>query len=285
VQVESRDTLNEISSQFREFRGEFQAFDASGRLMNDTSGLVDRTGSSEQEAADERIRILKLVLEGLIKFIIEKIIVPIGKAVANAAISIGSQMASSAISGGLGAAFPGGSVVGGAIGSVVSSAIQSGGGAAVDIIADVGSKLGTAALSVLVEGIGDLLQSALPSLTTFFFSGDFIATIADTVTGALSGLLGGVTGLFGALVGGIADLWPFDEGGIASGMGLMPKATIQPERVLSPRQTSLFEQMVRAEFGANRNPERRIEIHSPMYFQGGERTGQQVKETFAEMMR
>lgn len=38
----------------------------------------------------------------------------------------------------------------------------------------------------------------------------------------------------------------YDQGGIASGMGVMQKAVIAPERVLSPRQTQAFEQMVPA---------------------------------------
>lgn len=36
----------------------------------------------------------------------------------------------------------------------------------------------------------------------------------------------------------------FDKGGIARGKGYMPKMTHQPERVLSPRQTAAFEQLV-----------------------------------------
>ncbi|MGC7255739.1 hypothetical protein RBA19_21690, partial [Mycobacteroides abscessus subsp. massiliense] len=91
---------------FRQFRGDFQAFDASGRLMNDTSALLDRSSTSEQTAADERIRILKVVIEALIKFIIEKLVVPIGKAVANAFINAGAGAAGGAI----GASFPGGSI-------------------------------------------------------------------------------------------------------------------------------------------------------------------------------
>lgn len=34
----------------------------------------------------------------------------------------------------------------------------------------------------------------------------------------------------------------YDRGGLASGKGLMPKATLKPERVLSPRQTAAFEE-------------------------------------------
>lgn len=41
----------------------------------------------------------------------------------------------------------------------------------------------------------------------------------------------------------------FDSGGMANGKGLMHKATLQPERVLSPAQTKAFEQMVDANFG------------------------------------
>lgn len=38
----------------------------------------------------------------------------------------------------------------------------------------------------------------------------------------------------------------FDQGGIAQGMGMMNKAVISPERVLSPRQTAAFEKLVPA---------------------------------------
>ena len=39
---------------------------------------------------------------------------------------------------------------------------------------------------------------------------------------------------------------PFDSGGVASGTGFMPKNIIEPERVLSPEQTALFEALVQA---------------------------------------
>ncbi len=247
--------------------------------MNDTSGLMDRTGSSEQAAADERVRILKLVLEGLIKFIIEKIIVPVGKAVANAAIQAGATAANGAITGGLTAALPtGGSVIGGMVGSVVSGAITAGGSAAVDIIADIGAKLGEAALSVLIDASGELLQGMLPNLTKFLFGGKFIAGIADSFTGALSNIMGGIGGVFAGLLGGIADLWPFDDGGIANGMGWLPKATVAPERVLSPRQTEAFEQMVAANFGNTTAGYNRT-VHAPMtVIQAGPNTAHEIKD-------
>lgn len=42
----------------------------------------------------------------------------------------------------------------------------------------------------------------------------------------------------------------FDNGGLANGMGYMPKATLRPERVLSPQQTQAFDKLV---FALTRN--------------------------------
>lgn len=51
-----------------------------------------------------------------------------------------------------------------------------------------------------------------------------------------------------ARYGGPEGVWGeghgYDLGGIAMGLGLMPKHTIKPERVLSPRQTEAFESML-----------------------------------------
>lgn len=288
VTVEARDTLNEISSEFREFRGDFQAFDAAGRLMNDTSGLVDRSGSDTQTAADERIRILKQVLEGLFKWLIEKIIVPISKAVANTAINIGAQAVNGAITGGMGAAFPGGSVVGGMVGGLASSAISSAGQASVDIIADVGTILAESIISVGLDAIGGLLQSYLPDFTNALFGGGLLSAIIDPVTGALNGILSGVTTLFGGLAGGLATLIPgipFDNGGVATGMGLMPKATIAPERVLSPQQTASFDRLVDAltsgKIGAAGST---TTINAPFTVTGGERGGREVRDRLLALM-
>lgn len=245
VQIQARDTLNEISTDFRDFRGDFKAFDAAGRLMNDTSGLVDRTSSNEQTAADERIRILKTVLEGLLKFIIEKIIVPIAKAVANTLINIGSQLASGAISGGLGT-LPGGSIFGPAVGSAVGSVISAAGSATVDIVAEVGTILAESLINVGLDALGSLFQSYMPDLTNLFFGGGLAAAIIDPISQGLTGLFGGVTMALGGLAGGLATLipgLPFDDGGIAVGTGFLAKNTIQPERVLSPNQTAAFEEL------------------------------------------
>lgn len=272
VTIEARDTLNEISGDFREFRGDFKAFDAYGRMMNDTSGLVDRTGSSEQAAADERIRILKLVLEGLFKFIVEKIIVPIAKAIGNSLL----QAASGAAQGALGAAFPGGSIVGGAVGNVITSA----GGAGIDIAGEVGTILAESIFSVALQGTGELLQSALPGVTNSVFGGGLLAMLADPIAMLFQAPLN----LIGGLLGGLSSLIPglaFDEGGVASGVGLMPKATIRPERVLSPNQTQSFDRLVDA-LSSGRTAT--TTIHAPFTVLGGERGGREVRDRLLALM-
>lgn len=273
VTIEARDTLNEISGDFREFRGDFKAFDAYGRLMNDTSGLVDRTGSSEQAAADERIRILKLVLEGLFKFIVEKIIVPIAKAIGNSLL----QAASGAAQGALGAAFPGGSIVGGAVGNVITSA----GGAGIEIAGEVGTILAESIFSVALQGTGELLQSAVPGITNSIFGGGLLAMLADP----LAMLFSAPFNLIGGLLGGLSTLIPglsFDEGGVAHGVGLMPKATIQPERVLSPNQTRSFDRLVDV-LSSGRGPATTT-IHAPFTVLGGEQGGREVRDRLLALM-
>ena len=286
VQIEARDTLNEIGADFREFRGDFAAFDAGGRMMNDTSGLLDRTGSSTEAAADERIRILKLVLEGLLKWIIEKIIVPISKAVANTAIQFGAQAVNGAITGGMGAAFPGGEVVGGMIGGMASSAISSAGQASVDIIAEVGTILAESLISVGLDALGGLVKSYAPGFTNNVIGGGLQASIVDPITSALNGAIGGATMLLGGLFGGLASLipgLPFDDGGLAVGTGLMPKATIQPERVLSPQQTASFERLVDV-LSAGRFGGGGTTIHAPFTVVGNERGARDARDRLLALM-
>jgi hypothetical protein len=229
VEIEERDTMNEMSKGFREFRGDFQAFDASGRLLNDTSGLIDRSSTSQDTAAAERIRILKIVIEALIKFIIEKLIVPIAKAVGNAFVQAGAGAAGGAI----GASFPGGSIVGGA----VSAGISSAGSALIEIFGDIGQELAMAVVGTALDAGAEGLQSYFPDLVTGLFGGGLIESL-------FAAPLAGLFSPFLALLGGIS--LPFDDGGIANGVGFMPKATIRPERVLDPGDTERFERMVRA---------------------------------------
>ncbi|EIU63111.1 hypothetical protein MM1S1540310_3007 [Mycobacteroides abscessus subsp. bolletii 1S-154-0310] len=281
VEIEARDTLNEMTDEFRQFRGDFEAFDASGRLMNDTSALVDRSSTSEEEAAQERIRILKIVIEALIKYIIEKVIVPIAKAVANAAIQAGASAAGAAVN----TQAPG-------AGGIVSALISSGGQAGVDIIAEIGSQLAVEAAGVIIDMLGEGLQSYFPDIVNAIFGGGLLENlIAAPITAALEiplaiigALSGGLTGLFAPLLA-ILGGGSFDRGGLARGVGMMPKATIRPERVLSPQQTILFERMIAAlernPGGASGNP---TYVTAQINVEGGPRAGENVRAGLLELM-
>ncbi|ABD58142.1 tape measure protein [Mycobacterium phage Cooper] len=282
VQIEVRDTMNEMTNDFRQFRGDaFKAFDAQGRLLNDTSGLIERTQSSEETAAEERIRILKIVIQALIKYIIEKVIVPITKAVANAAIQAGASAAGAAVN----TQAPG-------AGGIVSSLISSAGQAGVDIAAEVGTDFALAISETLIDMVGDQLQSSFPDLVAGVFGGGALASIFDPAGGILGtiigGLLGSLTAIFGGLFGGASTLIPgqsFDEGGLAYGKGYLPKATAEPELVLSPTETSLFSRFVaaleRGGFGGGGSRT----VHAPItVIGGGTETADVIEQRLLKLM-
>jgi hypothetical protein len=270
-----------MSDQVRQFRGDFQRFDATGRLTNDTSALLDRSSTSEQAAADERIRILKIVLEALVKFIIEKILVPIGKAVANAAISAGGAAAGGALNG----VAPG-------TGGIVQSLISSAGSAGVDIGADLISSFFSAATPVLIDAVGEGLTSFFPDIMSTFFGGNLAASIFDPAGGIFGGLIdtltggfmslfgGGLLGVFSGLLGGLS----FDSGGVASGVGLMQKNVIAPERVLSPRQNVAFEQMVAREFGNRSSSGNRTVVFGDTHIAGTQATADEIAEALSRRL-
>ncbi|QCG77093.1 tape measure protein [Mycobacterium phage Bananafish] len=279
VEIEARDTLMEMTDDFRQFRGDFKAFDATGRLMNDTSALVDRSSTSEQEAAQERIRILKIVIEALIKYIIEKVIVPIAKAVANAAIQAGASAAGAAIN----SQAPG-------AGGIVSSLISSAGSAGVDIAAEIGTDFALAVAGTLIDVLGDSITSYGGDLATAIFGGGAIQSLLigplTAITDPILSAFGTVTGLISTLFGGLLGAASFDDGGIAVGTGMMPKATIAPERVLNPTQTQLFGRMVAAlERGATpTGGDKRIEVHAPITVNGGPEAGKDVRSRLLELI-
>lgn len=288
VQVEARDTLTEITGEFRQFRGDFKAFDASGRLFADNSALSERSSTSEEEAAQERIRILKIVLQALIKYIIEKVIVPIGKAVANAAISAAGSAAGAAVN----TQAPG-------AGGIVSALISSGGSAGVDIIADIGSEIGVQLGNVLLEVLAQGLQSYFPDLVSTVFGG---GAIENLLAGPLNALLEGPLSLLGMLTGALTGLLSplatvlgggasfFDDGGVAHGVGVMQKATIRPERVLSPNQTVAFERLpdkldrlINALNGKTAGDGGRT-VYAEIKVDGGPEAGARVRDSLLELI-
>jgi hypothetical protein len=96
-----------------------------------------------------------------------------------------------------------------------------------------------AMITLASTAIGAAIGSAIPIIGTAIG-----AAIGAAVGAALSGLAAVFTSLLA--VGAGAALDAFDEGGVANGLGYMPKNTIAPERVLSPRQTVAFETLVSA---------------------------------------
>ncbi len=263
VQIEQRDTLMQMSSEARAFRGaEFRAYDAIGRIYNDTTGLTDRSSTSDQEAADERIRILKLVIEGIVKFVIEKVVVPISKAVANAVIQAGASGAAGALS-----SVPGGSFAA----PLVSSLITGTGQAGVEIGAEVYTVLAESIASLVIDTIGEALSSS--DFGNALFGGGSAAVI-DPIAGGLTGGIGGITSGLASITAMLAALFgaaSFDTGGLATGVGFMPKATIAPERVLSPTQTRAFDRLVATlERGTPAGQSKTI-VHAPFTVNGDER--------------
>lgn len=344
VTVTATSTLDNMSTEVRKFRGQFQAFNAEGQLTNDTSGLLDRSDSSEQAVEDQRLRILQQVIQGIVKFIIDDIIGPVVKAVGDAAVNAGG----SAAGGALDTVAPG-------AGGIVSSLISSAGDAGVGIGVSIGTNAGESAASTLLSslfgivsdnsspgvtsvlggnllggllggsgsgsttsnlsgilgsvldlggllggpsgngGIGSLLSSLLGGLSGTGGSGGLlggllggsgVGSIFNLLTGGILGaftsLFSGVGGAFG-LSGLLNGLTSFDEGGVASGMGMMPKATIKPERVLSPAQTQSFDRLVDA-LGAHGGSSSTTTVHAPISLQGTSATPEAVRDRLLALM-
>lgn len=232
VQIQARDTMMKMTDEFRQFRGDFEGFTAQGRLLNDTSGLMDRSGTSTEEAADERVRILKIVIKELIDYIIHNVIVPIAKATGKAAVAAGASAAGTAING---------SSMGGAgpAGAIVSQLINAAGDAAVDIGATVFEDFAVALTGTLTDSIAAMLQNSVPGLVQSIF-GQGLSGLFPTGSIMAPSMGGGLAAMLAGLLGGMAV---FDEGGLANDVGFMPKATIKPERVLSNRQTVNHERL------------------------------------------
>lgn len=205
VEIMQRDALIEVGKEFRDFRGDFQAFDAAGRIKNNNAGLTDRTSSSKKQAADERIRILKMVIDGIVKYAIEKIIVPLGKAIGNAIVSALAGAAGGAIAGG------GGSIAGG----IASAAISAAGAVAIDIAAEIFTIAAETLITIGLDVIGEFLQTLFPQLTTDLLGGAVMEQIAGPVSAVMTDAIGVVTSLTTNLLGNL--------GGLLS--GLIPAAT------------------------------------------------------------
>jgi hypothetical protein len=120
--------------------------------------------------------------------------------------------------------------------------------------------------------------------------GFLVSPIVTAITGALGGgIIEMVAGIATSIVSAITSLLfgglgVFDEGGVAVGKGMMPKATIAPERVLSPSETASFDRLVdsleRGEVATSRN----VVIHAPFTVQGGEAAGRAAHARLLTLM-
>ena len=274
IELEARDTLQEITGEVRQFRGDFTRFDAAGRITSDTSALLERSESSEQTAADERIRILKLVISELIKWIIQQIWIPITKAVANTAIQAGASAAGAAIN----TQAPG-------AGGIVSSLISSAGMAAVDIGTDIWSQAVDAITPVATDIVGDFIEALLPNTVGGLFSGRWLADLFAP----FSRIGGGLAATMGAALGGVADL-SFDSGGVASGTGWMRKDVIAPERILPPQTTRTFDRFVdhleRTGTASieSRDGGRNVTVYVTQQVMGGQNVANNVRDSILDLM-
>ncbi|GAS98899.1 Gp28, partial [Mycolicibacterium canariasense] len=275
VEIQSRDTLHNMASQIREFRGDFQRFDASGRLASDSSGLIDRNQSSKDTVNKERVRILTQVIIGVVKYVIEKIIMPLINSAIQAAINFGTQAISSAVGMGVNAVAPG---AGGAAGGITNAAVS-----ALGSIAQTGGQIFTEFLgSLLTNGLSTLIEGISQVLPSSIFQIFDIPKLFQTLFGGVAGLIGGLVGGIGGIAGGF-----FDEGGLAKDIGFMPKNTIKPERVLDPRQTIAFEEaMGRVGRGKGYGGDtHKTDIHATIIVPGGgPDTGQAVYDRLSALI-
>ncbi|MCB8914020.1 phage tail tape measure protein [Rhodococcus rhodochrous] len=115
----------------------------------------------------------------------------------------------------------------------------------VNVLLPVLSALLTALITIAVT----LVAAAIGTMIAGPIGLAIGAALGAVVGLALSAVAAGVIGSVG--LGAAAAIDSFDEGGIAHGIGIMPKNTIAPERVLSPRQTASFDRLVDILDGAN----------------------------------
>ena len=183
AQIEVRDTLYAIADELREQGDDAgAAFDHTGRIVSDTTALMQRTESSREQVDADREAAMKELVRATLNTVVTKILLPAIAALLSAAITAGLAALGTAIAG------PAGTAIGGA------------------------------------AGVG--------------------------LSAALMGAVGGM----------------FDSGGLARGMGVMHKGTVEPERVLSPRQTSAFERLVDILDGRGT---RTTTVHAPITVAGG----------------
>jgi phage-related protein len=135
-------------------------------------------------------------------------------------------------------------------------------------------------LNVLLPIIQAILGAMITLATTAIGAaiGSFIPVIGTAIGAAIGAVIGAaLSGLAAVFVSALAvsagsALDSFDSGGVANGVGFLPKNTISPERVLNPRQTQSFDKLVqvldKADLGR-----RNTTVNAPFTVVGGQSAG------------
>ncbi|WP_280499021.1 phage tail protein [Nocardia cyriacigeorgica] len=130
-----------------------------------------------------------------------------------------------------------------------------------------------AMIQLAVTAIGAAIGSIIPGIGTVIG-----AAIGAVVGAALAGAAAVFTGLLAVGAGAAID--SFDSGGVASGIGFMPKNTIEPERVLSPRQTESFDRLVAALEGQRGNRT----VNAPITVLGGSGAAPEIQNRLLSLL-
>ncbi|WP_280248804.1 phage tail protein [Nocardia abscessus] len=130
-----------------------------------------------------------------------------------------------------------------------------------------------AMIQLAVTAIGAAIGSIIPGIGTLIG-----AAIGAVVGAALAGAAAVFTSVLAVGAGAAID--SFDSGGVATGIGFLPKNTIAPERVLSPRQTESFDRLVAALEGQRGNRT----VHAPITVYGGQGAGQDIQNRLLTLL-
>lgn len=122
-----------------------------------------------------------------------------------------------------------------------------------------------AMITLATTAIGAAIGSMIPIIGTAIG-----AAVGAVIGAALAGLAAVFTSVLAVGAGAAIDA--FDSGGVATGVGFLPKNTLAPERVLSPRQTESFDKLVDV-LDRSQGQQRNVTINAPFTVLGGSNAG------------
>jgi len=120
-------------------------------------------------------------------------------------------------------------------------------------------------ITLATTAIGAAIGSMIPIIGTAIG-----AAVGAVIGAALAGLAAVFTSVLAVGAGAAIDA--FDSGGVATGVGFLPKNTLAPERVLSPRQTESFDKLVDV-LDRSQGQQRNVTINAPFTVLGGNNAG------------